>query len=162
MDIVDQCKREFKTTFPNVPLPPIEWNKRMRSVAGKVKIDKKTGVPVIIQLNPHLLNTSERTKATLLHELAHVANIHLNKDYSHGMKWKICMIKLGQAPNTYHNYDTSKVARKHKRPYKAICKCPGKVFHLTKTRANRIIKNKRIYTCKKCSSFIKLTGGVSK
>lgn len=150
--IINECIQLFKQKFDNVEIPPIYWNSKMRSTAGKVKSRRATRQVICVELNPHLLTTAEKLRDTLLHELAHVAEIVLFGNGGHGNTWKRCMQVLGQPATRCHDYDVEHLARRQQR---VQAKCSCKTHAVSKVRANRIRQGTR-YTCKKCATVVEL------
>jgi predicted SprT family Zn-dependent metalloprotease len=144
---INECLEKFVLAFPRVIIPQIIWNPKMRSTAGKVRVNRNLKRVEWIQLNPHLLNDCIKLERTLLHELAHVADFYVYNTVGHGRTWRHCMIKLGQEPSRCHNYDTSGLKRKHKRVAMIQCQC--RTMEITSQRLKKI-QSGRTYTCLKC------------
>lgn len=152
-ELIDKVVSEFKTVFPDVEVPTISWNPRMRSVAGKVRVDLKMRKAIWIQLNPHLLQNDSDLERTLMHELCHVADCVLYGQRGHGRTWKHCMRLVGRQPERCHQYDTSHVKRRHKRVATMQCNC--RTLDITANHLKKVQLGYR-YRCLSCKEHLKL------
>ena len=151
-DVIDRVVAEFKTKFPNVPVPPISWNPNMRTTAGKVKVCRKTRQGQWIQLNPHLLKNETDLDQTLMHELCHVADYVIYGKLGHGPTWKHCMRLVERQVRRCHQYDTTGLKRRHKR-HPAKCNC--RTYELTSIRVKKMQAGFR-YSCRNCRGTLVL------
>lgn len=150
LETMKKCVAKFKSIY-NTNIPPIRWNKRLQTVAGKVRF--KNFRCHVIELNPRLLITPERLESTLMHELAHVAAINLYQSRGHGKVWKQCMIRLGRDPRRCHNYEEAKKIRRKQERFTVACDC--REYNFTKTRINKI-KRGVTYTCRSCFEPVRI------
>lgn len=83
----------FNNSIPNDTL--LEWNERMRGTAGFCycrKITRRTGIverTVRITLATKILDSADRLRDTLVHEMCHAATWVVNEvSDGHGQFWK--------------------------------------------------------------------------
>lgn len=149
-NIINQCKQEFKKVYPDVEIPPITSNNRLKLCGGRVLFTRKNKQIEVnkIELNTKLLNTAERLKSTLMHELAHVAELALFGNGGHGRTWQRCMNDLGLTPNKYHDYDLSILNGYHK----AYCDCKTRTVSTRKK--NRMLRGEITLRCNSCKEKV--------
>lgn len=145
---------QFNRIFPGVSVPPIKWNKRLGVTAGRVIYKKSSKLPLEVQLNPHLLTDIEKLRLTLLHELAHVADLIKYGNGGHGKTWKLCMRLLGLEPRIYHTYDVSHVKRA---VTKVTVYCECRTHLISHVRARKIRNGVAKYRCNACNAHVLLT-----
>jgi len=152
--IIQECLTQFREVYPSVTVPPITWNGRMRTSGGRVRSQRSERRCIALELNPNVLIDEARLYKTLMHELAHVAEIVLYGNGGHGHTWQICMQKLGQRAERCHTYDVEHLARRQSR-IEAKCSCMTHM--ISKQRANKMRRGQASYKCKKCATSIKLS-----
>ncbi len=96
-----------------------------------------------ITLSKHLvlLNTPDRVKQTILHEIAHAMTLELCNDWGHGENWKKMCHILGIEPKRCYSYKDTHTFDK----YKGICIHCGQTYY----------RNKRQGVCRYCHGKIK-------
>lgn len=101
-----------------------------------------------VRFNPVLLqeNGLEFVNQVVPHELAHILVYQLfGRVQPHGSEWKIMMESvLGVPAKTYHYFDTSNVTKQ----FAYQCHC--QTHQLSTRRHNAIVRNGKVYLCKKC------------
>jgi SprT protein len=152
MSAVDNCIQQFREKFPDVFIPPIVFNPKMRTTAGRIKYVSNSNRARLIELNPNLLTDDTKLTSTLLHELAHAAAWHRGFR-GHGAQWRSAMRTLGLEPRRCHKYNTAGLRRRHKRVAKMQCSC--RVFEITRVRLKKM-QNGAKYRCGKCCTSFKL------
>ncbi len=123
----------------------INWNKRMRSAAGRAHYQK-----CLIDLNPRLQLLPEPKRAheiedTFLHELAHLVAFGRNRRrriQPHGSEWKLACADLG-IPGEDRCHDLDLGVRRMKRKF--IYECP-----VCKSSIPRVRRIKRAVACHSC------------
>ena len=74
----------------DIPIPDLEWSRRMRRVLGRAYIDN-----CLIRLSSWLAH--EQALETLRHELAHIA-VGKGSHQPHGPMWRQWAVRLGAEP----------------------------------------------------------------
>jgi predicted SprT family Zn-dependent metalloprotease len=152
---IEKCKQDFKQVFPDIEIPKIEWNNRLKLCGGRIRFNKRNeNIEILnIELNKKLLDTEEKLESTLKHELAHLAELKKFGKGGHGNTWAICMKMLGLKPNIYHNYSLKNLKGYHE--YKCSgCPENGTRYYSTRKK-NRIQRGLIILKCTKCKTKIK-------
>lgn len=133
---------------------PVIWNTRLRTTAGKChykwhnkslrQIDAKK-----ITLNPHILDTEEKLRKTLIHEMVHAWLAHTtHADHGHN-EWfqsKMDSIFGYKRSHRCHNYDVSNVSLVH-------MVCPNHGVIEKRARMPRSYNLHR-YHCNSCGSRV--------
>lgn len=148
------------STKKRIEVAEIMYNPSMGAIAGRAFLRTKR-----IELNSTILmaNLNDFIRTTVAHEYAHIVTnvIFPNAKQAHGPEFKRVMNFLGVEPNTYHNYDVTKV-----RPAKAgdvrmtcCCKaiCGSPKVHTIGARkyANAVRVNRpgaSLFFCKICKA----------
>lgn len=108
-----------------------------------------------IRFNPVLLteNGQAFVQQVVPHELAHILVFQrFGRVQPHGKEWKMMMEEvLGVPAETYHCFDTTNVAGKQ---FAYRCECQTHL--LSARRHNAIIKQGRVYLCKRCKKPLEL------
>jgi predicted SprT family Zn-dependent metalloprotease len=152
-EIINKCVSDFKKVYPEITIPPIVWNSSLRTCAGRVKSRRAQRISIRVELNPHLLTDEERLVRTLMHELAHVAEVSKFGNGGHGSTWQHCMVALGRDPIRCHSYEVEHLRKKQNR---VNAKCACTTHAITRIRANRMKSGKTTYSCKMCSTRLVL------
>jgi len=130
------------------------WNRSLLTSAGKTKLYRETG-RCVIELNPKLLDTDDKVKNTLVHEMCHAAVFLIDKDYNngHGTKWLRWVEKAKASDssldiNVYHKY---------KSPYSFfyVCSaitCCGVAYGSMKPQTQESLRK---YSCRNCKEPLK-------
>jgi len=83
---------------------------------------------------------------TVIHEMAHIVEMRLHGESSHGYRWATIMYILGGIPTRCVQYEHSVQTNRRSRNNVYQCEC-GKVFHLTNVMHKSIEKRPRVH-CK--------------
>jgi len=127
--IIEQCIAEFKVKYPEVAIPSIKFNGRLRRTGGRAMFNRRDKPPVRIELSSQYLTTEERVKDVLMHELAHVV---AGIGAGHGPDWVKVMDTLGYKPEVTHNYkiefacpscNLKHLRQLPKKGYRWLCTC---------------------------------------
>lgn len=101
-----------------------------------------------VRFNPILLqeNGLDFINQVVPHELAHILVYQLfGRVRPHGKEWQFMMENvLGVSANTYHCFDTVNAAKQF------AYRCHCQIHQLSTRRHHAIVRNGRIYLCKKC------------
>lgn len=101
-----------------------------------------------IRFNPILLqeNGQDFIRQVVPHELAHIlVHQQFGRVQAHGREWKMMMeTVLGVPAEIYHCFDTASVASQF--AYRCACQ----THQLSLRRQNAILRDKRVYLCRKC------------
>lgn len=101
-----------------------------------------------VRFNPILLqeNGADFINQVVPHELAHILVYqHFGRVQPHGIEWKMMMeTVLGVPAETYHCFDTANTAKQ----FSYRCDC--QTHQLSTRRHNAIVRDGRVYLCKKC------------
>lgn len=101
---IEACIEHFKAAWPDIEVPPIVYNGRLRRAVARFVFKRRERTPVKIDVSAEMLTfDSERFCQTLLHELAHVADLALYGNANHGFDWQLCMARLGVTPHRLYN-----------------------------------------------------------
>jgi len=128
----------------------IRYGYAARGVSQNLKVDRD--LP-ILRFNPYLLAKYKETfiDQVVPHECAHLVAYALfgMKIKPHGSEWKALMVNLyHQTPHVTHRFEIATNAR---RLFDYRCGCVDLNHQLTVIRHNKIMKQKAVYLCKKCS-----------
>jgi predicted SprT family Zn-dependent metalloprotease len=137
----------------------LRWNHRLRTTAGRANYGHRR-----IELSSAIWEhfTEQQRYQTLVHEVCHIVNRHLNGRNAnpHGWRWKMLMVKMGLSPDRCHDLDCQKVglARKNGRraKVKVRCNCPDGTL-MGQTQYKRMVRatNGVYYRCRKCKGVIR-------
>lgn len=101
-----------------------------------------------VRFNPVLLqeNGLDFVNQVVPHELAHILVYQLfGRVQPHGKEWKMMMeTVLGVPAETYHCFDTASVTKQF------AYKCDCQIHQLSVRRHNAIVRDGKVYLCKKC------------
>lgn len=110
-----------------MPVPSLEWSKRMRRVLGRAYVHQN-----FIRLSAWL--DDEQAHDTLRHELAHIATGNGKRQAPHGARWREWAVRLGTNPRaTSHVAPLNVPERPDRRRYWGL-ECPGCGFRLLRVR----------------------------
>lgn len=119
----------------------VEWNKRMRSTAGRAFWPESR-----VELNPKLIEISlEKVRRTLLHELAHLLAYHRcgrRRIAPHGAEWQVACADLG-IPDERATHRLPLPSRQQQKRWRYVCPHCGEGIE-------RVRQMKRIAACSTC------------
>ena len=116
----------------------VYWNPRMRSTAGRAKLDTLT-----VEINPLLIEHGEQeVYTTVLHELAHLLAWQRYKHKGHGLEWRLACAELG-IPNEAVTHTLPLPSRRQKKNWRY--KCPH-----CKEQFDRVRRIKKPSACALC------------
>lgn len=96
---------------------------------------------------------------TVPHEVAHWIDVErygyertrTGRYVHHGRTWKYIMQHVyGLNPDRCHDYDVSAVVTKKQERHNYMCNCCGRVYKLSTTKHNRVLRGKVNYSCSRC------------
>lgn len=130
-----------------------QWKNNLRITAGKAYCGANW-----FSLSRPLFEriSKDEQRNTVIHEVCHLLDWHLNKNCGHGTTFYALMRNTGETPNTYHSYNIDGLRNKVKRK-EGVCQSCGKEYWLTQHKAKQIYR----YYCLKCGDAtgkIRLTG----
>jgi SprT protein len=132
----------------------IKFNSRLKTTGGRARSNSITGL-YEMELNEKLLlaNPTE-FRATVIHELCHLADsvIH-GRTSGHGKRWQNLMYAAGEKPKRAHNMKCE--VRRQKR-YRAYCGC-SEGHQITIGMLKKISTGKAGYKCRRCKEQIQAT-----
>jgi predicted SprT family Zn-dependent metalloprotease len=136
---------------------PVMWNTRLRTTAGrcwyKRREDNSRLIDVRkIDLNSRLLDTEEKLKRTLVHEMVHGWLAH-KRGVRDGHNWrfqeKMESIFGYRESHRFHTYDTSEVREQRKIEYH--CPVHGVIGHRARMPRERDLGR---YSCNDCGNKV--------
>jgi predicted SprT family Zn-dependent metalloprotease len=157
-------------TGKKLVVPTVVWSNKMSRSWGKASfIDKTDGRrEYIITLSAKVFNAETNAlRNTVAHEVAHIADLQLYKNWGHGPTWAMIMSRMLNQParrlatreEMLEVAPTAKVTRRLMTKYVYSCKCQT---HLVSAQAHSKIMKGVGYCCRACASTLVFSNKVTK
>lgn len=145
-----------------VRVDQIEWSNKMHRHWGLASSKAYNGQRLyIIKLAAKVFTEdSEAFRNTIAHEVAHLADFQIFKEWGHGRTWKAIMRAIGQNPTRCATEEEAKeigYTYERKRQVRYVYNCSCEQVHYVSGVVHSRIQKGQTYKCRHCRTAISFT-----